>query len=82
MHASEITITLKCDSQIKKLKRKVKMENKIKKVKSQICPKKILGLSLKVKNENFFFSFACLFIYVFIYLFWNPSHKGNKWLMK
>ena len=28
MHASEITITLKCGSQIKKLKQKVKMEKK------------------------------------------------------
>ena len=68
MHASEITITLKCDSQIKKLKRKVKMEKKIKKIKSQICPKKILGLSLKVKNEIFFFLLlACLFMCLFIY---------------
>ena len=44
------------------------MEKKIKKVKSQICPKKILGLSLKVKNENFFFLLlACLFMCLFIY---------------
>ena len=83
MHESEITITLKCDSQIKKLKWKVKMEKKNQKGQKSNMSEKNIGAEFESEKWIFFFfSFACLFIYVFIYLFWNPSHKGNKWLMK
>ena len=69
MHASEITITLKCDSQIKKIKAKSKNgKKKSKRSKVKYVRKKIVGLSLKVKNEFFFFLLlACLFMCLFIY---------------
>ena len=64
MLASEITITLKCDSQIKKLKWKVKMEKKNQKGQKSNMSKK--NIEAEFKSEKwifFFFSFVCLFIY-------------------